>query len=25
LPYVSPRSQQGNQIYWKRIKLLFVT
>ena len=25
LPYVSPRSQQGNQIYWKRIKHLFVT
>ena len=25
LPYVSPRSQQGYQIYWKRIKHLFVT
>jgi hypothetical protein len=25
LPYVSPRSQQGNHIYWKRIKHLFVT
>jgi hypothetical protein len=25
LLYVSPRSQQGNQIYWKRIKHLFVT
>jgi hypothetical protein len=25
LPYVSPRSQQVNHIYWKRIKHLFVT